>query len=508
MPDQNSVAIYVRVSTEEQAEHGYSIEAQLELLRQHCQAHHKTIFREYVDGGVSGKSVHGRKALQSLLRDAKQQRFREVLIWKVNRMARNVVDLMEIVQTLHEYDCTLHSLSESFDSQTPIGKFILQMLGATAEFERNTIIENTRMGMQQRAKAGIYCNTPILGYELVPDDTGETRFCVHEGEASLIRHIFQLYACGKGLRAIVNQLNREGFTTKKGKPFSIAIVRDILLNPVYFGKVRYTALDGQSVVVDGQHEAIISTELWEHVQQQYASAPRSVKKIVKRSYPLTGILKCPLCGSGMIAHHIRKRNKNGSMRLYHYYVCSNYTNKGRTVCKPNSIPAEKVEKVVWCQVGHFLSNPVLVQDIVEHANSKQRERIIPLQLELERIEKDLEQLQQRRQKYLVLFEQDGMEQRDLVERLRELKDQIQALMQKKQEIIQEIEAQERELVPLPTILAALNQWKKVLSVASPDQKNSLLRVLVDQITINAQRELESVTIDFGEALRKQRDVSA
>lgn len=508
MPDQNSVAIYVRVSTEEQAEHGYSIEAQLELLRHYCQAHHKTIFREYVDGGVSGKSVDGRKALQSLLRDAKQHRFREVLIWKVNRMARNVVDLMEIVQTLHEHDCTLHSLSESFDSQTPIGKFILQMLGATAEFERNTIIENTRMGMQQRAKAGIYCNTPILGYELVSDNTGETRFSVHEEEANVIRHIFQLYAHGNGLKAIVNQLNREGFTTKKGKHFSIGIVRDILLNPVYIGKVRYTSLDGESVVVDGQHEAIISTELWEQVQRQYASAPRSVKKVVKRSYPLTGILKCPSCGSGMIAHHIRKRNKNGNSRLYHYYVCSLYTNKGRTVCKPNSIPAEKVEEVVWRQVGHFLSNPVLVQDIVEHANSKQRERIIPLQLELERMEKDLEQLQQRRQKYLVLFEQDGMEQRDLVERLRELKDQIQALMQKKQGIIEEIETQERELVPLPTIMAALNQWKKVLRVASPEQKNSLLRVLVDQITINAQRELESVTVDFGEALRKQRDVSA
>lgn len=210
----------------------------------------------------------------------------------------------------------------------------------------------------------------------------------------------------------------------------------------------------------------------------------------------------------MIAHHIKNRNKNGSVRLYHYYECSNYTNKGRTVCKPNSIPAEKVEEVVWCKVGHFLSNPVLVQDIVENANHKQRERILPLQQELEQMGKDLEQLQQRRQKYLVLFELAGMEQRDLVERLREIKDQIQALSQKKQEVIQQIEEQERELIPLPTILAALKQWKKLLSTASPEQKNSLLRVMVDQITINAQREMESVTIDFGKALQMQRDVSA
>lgn len=278
MHKQNRVAIYIRVSTAEQAQHGYSIEAQLELLRQHCQVHDKMIIKEYVDSGVSGKSIQGRTALQNLLQDVKQHRFDEVLIWKVNRLARSAVDLMEIVQTLHENDCTLYSIRESFDSQTPMGNFCLQMLGATAEFERNTIIENTRLGMQQRSKEGIYCNTPILGYELLRDEMGETRFCVHKEEVSVIRDIFQLYACGKGLKAIVNQLNQEGFTTKKGKPFSIGTVRDVLLNPVYIGKVRYTSMEGQRVVVDGHHEAIISPELWDHVQQQYTSAPKLVKK--------------------------------------------------------------------------------------------------------------------------------------------------------------------------------------------------------------------------------------
>ncbi|WP_281869500.1 recombinase family protein [Brevibacillus parabrevis] len=508
LPNQpDRVALYVRVSTEEQAEHGYSIEAQLELLRQYCQLHRKIVYKEYIDAGVSGKSVQGRKEMQSLLSDVKAGCFTEVIVWKVNRLARNAVDLLAIVEALHSNGGTLHSLSESFDSRTPIGSFILHMLGATAELERNTIIENTKLGMLQRAKDGFYCNSQILGYDIVPEGTGQTRFSVQQREASIVRYLFQLYDEGKGLKAIVNQVNREGYTTKRGKPFSVSTVRSILRNPVYIGKVRYSSLEGQVVTSDGLHEAIIPLELWERVQDKYSGSIKKREKAVHRDYPLTGILKCPACGGSMVAKHIKKRMEN-RFKYYHYYSCNRYTNKGSSVCKPNNIRADVIEQVVLQRIGEFLSNPVLIHDIVENTNRKQEQLIAPLRLELEKAEKELQQVQLRRQKYLILFEEDGLAKGELIIRLRELKEQLQVLSDQQHELFQQIREKESKLLPVNTIQDVLNQLKVQLLASDQTQTTTLLRSLVDKITINIRREMESVTLHIGDALRKQLEQPA
>jgi site-specific DNA recombinase len=148
------VAIYVRVSTEEQAEHGYSIEAQLETLRNYCELYGKEIYEEYVDAGVSGKSIEGRNALQRLLKDAERNLFQEVLVWRLNRLARNSLDLLTTIEQLKGWNITFRSFTENFETETPTGKLTLQMMSAIGEFERNTIVENVKMGMKQREKTG------------------------------------------------------------------------------------------------------------------------------------------------------------------------------------------------------------------------------------------------------------------------------------------------------------------------------------------------------------------
>lgn len=119
------VAIYARVSTEEQAEQGYSIDAQLDTLRKYFQLYEKVVFEEYVDAGVSGKSIKGRYELQRLLRDADDGKFDEVIVWKFNRMARKNVDLLNIVEQLEASNIIFRSFSENFDTSTSTGKFAL-----------------------------------------------------------------------------------------------------------------------------------------------------------------------------------------------------------------------------------------------------------------------------------------------------------------------------------------------------------------------------------------------
>jgi site-specific DNA recombinase len=293
-----NVALYIRVSTTEQADSGFSIQAQTKLLQDYATQNNWNIYEIYTDNGISGKSASNRPALQKLLNDATQGKFQLVLVWKMNRLARNIIDLLEIVSFLKHHQVSFQSLTEHFDLSTPLGEFILQMMGAVSGLERKTIAENIQLGRQQRNKQGIYCGSRILGYETVTTafhskrrKTTELRIVPEE--ARIVKHIFNMYAAGQGYKAITNFLNKNGLKSKYGKTFSVNTVRSILNNVVYLGKIRYYDPKlQQEIIVDGQHKAIIDQKLWDSVQSRLCSKQR-IKKSRERSYPLTSILRCP-----------------------------------------------------------------------------------------------------------------------------------------------------------------------------------------------------------------------
>lgn len=290
------VAIYARVSTDEQAEHGYSIDAQLDTLRNYCKLYNKQIIGEYVDRGVSGKSMKGRYELQQLLKDAEGELFDEVIVWKINRMARKNIDLLQIVDLLDKNNIAFRSFSENFETETPMGRFALQMMGAVGELERNTIVDNVKMGHKQRAKTGSHNGKVPLGYRVVKGSAEgrgkNTEVVIVEVEAMLVRKIFELYASGKGLKSIANSLNKEGYTTKANGPFSTCSIRDLLDNPMFIGKIRYNQYENWSekrrkgksanpILVDGLHPAIIDQSLWDKVRllrEKKALCPKSASK--------------------------------------------------------------------------------------------------------------------------------------------------------------------------------------------------------------------------------------
>ncbi|MUT67451.1 recombinase family protein [Paenibacillus sp. NEAU-GSW1] len=167
------VGIYARVSTEEQAEQGYSIEAQITTLRNLCKAEQKVVFKEYVDAGISGKTIEKRPAMKQLLRDVEAGKIQEVLVWKLDRISRKMSDLLQIVEHLNRYNVKFRSYSEKdFDTETASGKLNIQMLGVIAEFQRNTIVENVKMGMKQRARKGKWNGGTVLGYDVVEVENG------------------------------------------------------------------------------------------------------------------------------------------------------------------------------------------------------------------------------------------------------------------------------------------------------------------------------------------------
>ena len=400
------VAIYTRVSTTEQAEEGYSIEEQERLLKEFCKRNEYEIYKVYSDRGISGKSISARPALKELLKDAEENKFNLVITWKINRLARNTLNLLQIVDMLDKRNIAFRSYSEQFETETPMGKFSLQMMGAVGELERGTIAQNVKMGMLARARDGKWCGNRVYGYDLVPVEGSqnkkrrETKLVINNEEAEAIKIMFDMYSNGSGYKAITQKLNKLGYKTKKGNPFSVGSIKEMLMNPVYIGKVRYNVrqdwsekrrrnINPDPIIVDGIHEAIINVETWDKVQLLIEQKKGKPSRIHDGEFPLTGILKCPVCGAGMVIMRTSRKRVDGTKHRLSYYSCGAWKNKGTTVCNSNSIRTDKANEYVFGKLSELLSNDKMVKAIVSNINKERKNKVDPSKKELERIDKEL-----------------------------------------------------------------------------------------------------------------------
>ncbi|HED9466499.1 TPA: recombinase family protein [Staphylococcus aureus] len=373
---QKRVGIYVRVSTEMQSTEGYSIDGQINQIREYCDFNNFAVVDVYADRGISGKSMN-RPALQRLLKDANEGQIDSVMVYKTNRLARNTSDLLKIVEDLHKQNVEFFSLSERMEVNTSSGKLMLQILASFSEFERNTILENIYTGQHQRALEGYYQGNIPLGYSNIPDNKKE--LMINQHEANIVNYIFESYAKGHGYRKIANALNHKGYVTKKGNAFSISAVTYILSNPFYIGKIQFAkykdwndkrrkGLNDKPVIADGKHSPIISQELWDKVQARKKQVSKKPQVHGKGTNILTGLISCPKCSASMSASTTTNTLKDGTKKRIRYYSCSNFRNKGSKVCSANSVRADVIEKYVMDQILEIVKSDKVINQAVERVN--------------------------------------------------------------------------------------------------------------------------------------------
>ncbi|GIP59097.1 recombinase family protein [Paenibacillus woosongensis] len=508
------VAIYARVSTEDQAEQGYSIDAQLETLRKYCELYGKEVYKEYVDAGVSGKSIEGRYELQRLLKDAGDKKFHEVIVWKFNRMARKNVDLLNIVEQLEAYNITFRSFSENFDTSTSMGKFALQMMGAVGELERNTIVDNVKMGMKQRAKKGEHNGKLPLGYRAVPDPGNLSKkrskfVAVVPEEAIIIRKIFELYAAGRGLKSIANELNHSGYRTKTGNTFSTTAIKEILNNPFYIGKVRYNRYENWSnkrrrgksaepIIADGKHEAIIGDALWEKVQFLLQKKSFTPSRIFDGEFLLSGLIRCPKCGAAMVASRTRSKTKSGEIVNRLYYSCGAFRSKGSSVCSANSIRKQDAEDEVINRLARVLSKDRILKAIVDKMNHRLVTRTLPLQAELEHIRSQLEQAESKKRRYQDLIEQNNLDKLIVAERMQEIHADLIKFRAEKSRLELELTEDNSSPVVFEQVRDLIAGFHQVLTAAPFEQRKTLLHLFIKRITMNESKMIETIELSFDE----------
>lgn len=509
------VAIYCRVSTIEQAEEGYSIDEQQLKLRQHCESKDDVVVELYEDRGISGKNISGRPGLKKLLDDASKNKFDLVLVWKLNRISRNLYDILKIVDLLDKNNIAFRSLSESFETETPQGRLQLNIIGAIGEFERKTISENVKLGMSARAREGKWNGGKVLGYDIVeiPSEGKKrknTKLVINETEAMTIRRIFELYSKGNGYKAVVNTINKEGHRSKRGNAFATATVKEILTNPVYIGMIRYNlrqdwnkkrrkGINPNPILVEGEHDAIIDMETWEKVQVINKQRSKKQQRRYSTEALLTGILKCPACGSAMTISRTTNTLKDGTKKVEEYYACGAWKSKGTAVCNSNTIKINKADEYVLDKVMELVNEEIVLKKIVDNINKNKSNKLKPLLKSLDIVNKEIDKLNNKKNKSIELFEDGILIKDELAKRVSIINEDIEKLSYRKQELQQDIDISEGEPVPFELVKEVFDKFGQIFrELGTKEQRKQVMHLLISKVTMNKSREIDSINIEIND----------
>lgn len=404
--------IYTRVSTAIQVD-GYSLDAQKDKLRKYADFQNMTIAGEYSDEGKSGKNVDGRPEFLQMLQDIEsgKDHVSFVLVFKLSRFGRNAADVLTSLQRMQDYGVNLICVEDGIDSSKDSGKLMISVLSAVSEIERENILVQTMEGRRQKAREGKWNGGfAPYGYKLE-----EGQLFINEEEAEVVRIIFDKYIhTTMGSKKIADWLNAHGYFKTcryngKQEAFTSPFLIGVIDNPIYCGKLAYgrrrsekipgtrnqyrTVKTNDYMLHDGIHEAIISEEDWLAAQKQRENTSIRQPKThsLEHEHILSGLLKCPICGSGMYGNVNRKKKKDGTYyKDYFYYACKHRLHVDGKRCDYHHQWGEDViDAAVEEIIRQLVNTPTFEQGLREKIGS--RLDTADLDQEIEQLRKQLRQ---------------------------------------------------------------------------------------------------------------------
>ena len=385
--------IYTRKSTEEGLEQAFNtLDAQREAAESFINSQRQegwaALPQKYDDGGYTGANMD-RPALKRLLADVQAGAVNCVVVYKVDRLSRSLLDFARIMEILDKHGATFVSVTQQFNTTSSMGRLTLNILLSFAQFEREMISERTRDKMGAARRKGKWVGgNPVLGYDVAPQGGA---LVVNSDEAQRVRDIFALYLELGSLIPVVEELDRRGWRMKSwttregrqagGKPIVKNSLYNLLTNMIYIGKVDY---DGH--VYQGEHDRIVDDETWNKVQGALNRNGRRGGRSVANKYAalLKGLVRCGSCDVGMIHTYASKKD-----RLYRYYVCVKAHQRGWTQCETRSVSAPALENAVVEQLRNIGRNPAMLREVLRQLADQQRKDSAELEREKTHIEKEL-----------------------------------------------------------------------------------------------------------------------
>ena len=389
------VYTYTRVSTAMQID-GYSLDAQKSRMKAFAEFNDYKIAHEYEDAGKSGKSIEGRIQFNQMMEDIKTGKdgVSYVLVFKLSRFGRNAADVLSTLQVMQDFGVNLICVEDGIDSSKDAGKLMISVLSAVAEIERENIRVQTMEGRIQRAREGKWNGGfAPYGYKL---EKGQ--LFINEEESQAIRIIFDQYVhTDMGANGLAKYLANHGINkiqrqNGKNTLFDAALIRRILKNPVYCGKIAYGRRRTEKVhgtrndyklveqddylLVDGLHEAIVSEELWHEAQVKLLAQAKKYEHVNRgkdtKVHLLSGIVKCPICRAGMYGNKSIKHKSDGTKyKDFFYYGCKHRTmTRGHKCDYKKQVNEELLDDAVAEVICKLVSNPKFASMMQEKINRK------------------------------------------------------------------------------------------------------------------------------------------
>ncbi len=478
--------VYARVSTEAQAEQKFSsVEVQRETCRAYVNLHRDEGWvvapEVYEDPGFTGANTN-RPGLQRLLADIEAGNVDCVVVHKFDRLSRSMLDFLQLLDFFKRHRVSFVSVSQRFDTSTPVGEMTLNILLSFAQFERQIIGERTRDKIRAARRKGRWTGGFVpLGFDSVPEGG---RIVVNTDEAEQVRAMFELYVATPSLVAVSQELNRRGWrqkswTTKTGKArqgrqWDRVTLRQVLTDVRYVGM---QTLGDESF--RGEHDAIVPKRLFDQVQK-LLSANRSTHGGATRNCHgalLRGLLRCTACARAMTHAPARAHG-----RLYRYYRCTGAQKEGATACPSKPIPAEKIEAFVVAQIRRIGADPTLQEETFTKAVEQVKAERRGLRIEAVRLGREIETTRGEVERLVAaLTRSDGPAADAIRVELGKAQERLGTLEARQREVTEERSRLDALDVDPADVARALEAFDPIWDVLLTPERERVLALLIERI---------------------------
>lgn len=468
------VAIYIRVSTQEQADEGYSIGAQTDRLTAYCKAKDWLVYGTYIDPGYSGSNTD-RPGLKKLIHDVKNKKIDLVLVYKLDRLSRSQKDTLLLIEDVfNKYEVAFVSINENFDTSTAFGRAMIGILSVFAQLEREQIKERTSMGRIERAKRGYFHGG---GYEPIGYDYVDGELIINDYEAIQVKKVYELFLSGWPMNKIWEHM-RKKYTNKHGNWQSHSSIVSVITTPIYLGKIAYAG-----EMYEGRHEAIIDEDTFKKATDRYEDIrwnkkdAKHKKRPFQAKYLLTGLLHCGTCG----ARYAAKGNYSGrgDNRKYRpYYTCysraktkadlvldSNCKNKMYFNCDLDNIIIDEIKKLSF--------DPAYIEQLKDDG------QLIPPTNNNAIIEQKIDDVDKQINRMLDLYQMGTMPMDKITERITELNNQKDQLLD---QLVDAVDVGPK--ITTDDALNLLSNASAILDGDSLQDKRELTHSLIDKIILD------------------------
>lgn len=457
-------ALYVRVSTDEQAEQGFSLDAQKERLVAFSKSQGWDDYKLYIDDGYTGTKME-RPALKRMIRHIEEGKVHTVVVYKLDRLSRRQKDVLELLEDVFEKnDVKFKSATEPFDTSTPFGKAMLGVLAVFAQLDRDMIIERTTVGRRQKVSQGQWYGGRVpFGYEWNKDTK---RLEIIPEEARIVKEIFNMFLQGHSRLAI----SEWAASRTNERTIDHSTIRDMIARPIYAGNLM-----NAGKVNTGLHEAIIDQETWDKAQLETLKRKEGATPLGE--YLLTGLLKCGVCNSNIV-HVKRVTRRYNKEYSYELYACKqqHVRKKDRNnSCTLGYIRREKVEKFIIDQIKSFELYPKKITELIEskkEVESDQDTALEQLQDQLKKINVNLENLYD-------AIQSGDIRASSVSDRIRKLEVQRDAFENDIDELTSDIPKPKEE-----DVKRMVNQISKAWDYLTEDEQKAAVRKLIKSVTLH------------------------